>query len=312
MLPITFCDMFCGIGGFRLGFERTATKLQVPIKCVFSSEIEKNAVKIYEKNFKETPEGDITKIHATDIPDIDILCGGFPCQDVSIAGKRAGLKGKRTGLFFDVIRIIQEKQPGIVFLENVKGLLNSNGGWDFARVLIELEDVGYSVEWDILNSKDFGVPQNRERVFIIGHLRGRCTGKIFPISRNYGEAIIGTLKCSQGQARSTSSSYVAEVQRDLISPVLTPDRIEKRQNGRRFKNPGEPMFTLTAQDRHGVLIQRRIRKLTPVECERLQGYPDGWTAGVSDSARYRCLGNAVTVNVIEAISEKLLPCLGAV
>jgi DNA (cytosine-5)-methyltransferase 1 len=343
----TYGSLFSGIGGFELGIERAAKKLDIPVECVFSSEIDKNARFVYEKNFKKTPSGDITKISASDIPDFDILCGGFPCQDVSIAGKRAGLKGKRTGLFFDVIRIIHEKQPSIVFLENVKGLLNSNRGWDFARVLIELEDAGYSVEWDVLNSKDFGVPQNRERVYIIGHLRGRSAGKIFPI---FGET---------GATTREKRTHI------MVSPVLTPDRLEKRQNGRRFKNPDEPMFTLTAQDQHGVLIQpnlqyigavdpenkwldngkelsrnypkrnrvysaegiatclssqlggmsggsglyqvqQRIRKLTPVECERLQGFPDKWTEGIADTNRYKCLGNAVTVNVIEAIAEKIL------
>jgi DNA (cytosine-5)-methyltransferase 1 len=373
---IRFADLFCGIGGFRLGIEKASEKLRIPVKCVFSSEIEKNAVKIYEKNFKEIPSGDITKIQASDIPDIDILCGGFPCQDVSIAGKRAGLKGKRTGLFFDIIRILKEKKPSIVFLENVKGLLASNGGWDFATVLIELEDAGYSVEWCVLNSKDFGVPQNRERVFIIGHLAGRCRGKIFPIfgenkstnGKNTNEVFA---ICDSGESRELQiRSDIFPPLRNggggcgqhnfICYPVLTPDRVNKNQNGRGVKNPNEPMFTLTAQDQHGVLLnyigsvgnkrledgkdlsrnypqgsrvyssdgiaatlssqaggiggkpglyqikKDKIRKLTPIECERLQAFPDRWTEGIADSNRYKCLGNSVTVNVIEAIAEKIL------
>lgn len=366
-MTLRFADLFAGIGGFRLGIESVSEKLGIPVKCVFSSEIEKNAVKIYEKNFGQTPKGDITKISASDIPDIDILCGGFPCQDVSVAGKRAGLKGERTGLFFDVIRILQEKQPSIVFLENVKGLLNSNRGWDFARVLIELEDAGYSVEWDLLNSKDFGVPQNRERVFIIGHLRGKCAGKVFPIQRKTGRT------SKQNISTTIDANYWKGIDNHgqrthiMVSPVLTPYRVVKKQNRRRIKNAGEPMYTLTAQDQHGVLITpdlqylgsiaggkkwlddgkelsrnhpqgnriysaegiaaclssqlgglsggsglyqvpgSRIRKLTPLECERLQGYPDNWTAGISDTMRYKCLGNSVTVPVIEAIASKFLP-----
>jgi DNA (cytosine-5)-methyltransferase 1 len=393
---ITFADMFSGIGGFRLGIENAAKRLEIPVKCVFSSEIEKNARFVYETNFKETPSGDITKIRASDIPEFNILCGGFPCQDVSIAGKREGLKGKRTGLFFDVIRILQEKQPSIVFLENVKGLLSSNGGWDFARVLIELEDTGYSVEWDILNSKDFGVPQNRERVFIIGHLRGGRTRQIFPVFGETGETVRENIRNCIDSNYFKGIDNHGEMTHIMCYPVLTPDRMEKRQTGRRIKNADEPMFTLTAQDKHGVLIQhycgshqqdrvldpsgissclptgtggglipkfcnsyknyvddtfiefliedaveieykssslitlsdgrrferetlddgslgkwyenvyRGIRKLTPTECERLQGFPDNWTAGVSDTARYKCLGNSVTVNVIEAIAERIL------
>lgn len=307
---ITFADLFSGIGGFRLGIENAAKRLGIPVECVFSSEIEKNAVKIYEKNFKETPSGDITQIQASDIPDIDILCGGFPCQDASIAGKRKGLKGERTGLFFDIIRILQEKQPSIVFLENVKGLFSCNGGWDFARILIELEDAGYSVEWNLLDSEDYGVPQHRERIYIVGHLRSKPSSKIFPL---FGETDRVCDKSSKPQERVcqiastlTKRAYASWNGNYVIYPVLDPIRPNKTCNGRRIKEEGEPSYTLTKFDRHGVLINNRIRIFTPEECELLQGFPRGWTEGIEDKYRYECLGNAVTVNVIEAIAERIL------
>jgi DNA (cytosine-5)-methyltransferase 1 len=150
MTVISIADTFCGIGGFRLGIEKAAEKLGIRVKCVFSSEIEKNAVKIYEKNFKETPSGDITKIQATDIPDMDILCGGFPCQAFSIAGNRRGFADTRGTLFFEIARIAEEKRPKIIFLENVKGLLNHDHGRTFGTILVTLDELGYDVEWQVL------------------------------------------------------------------------------------------------------------------------------------------------------------------
>ena len=178
MIKIT--SLFSGIGGFEKGFQQADPTIEI----VFSSEIDKYARQIYKKNFGVEPHGDITEINAADVPEHDILVGGFPCQDVSIAGKREGLCGARSGMFFEIIRILREKQPRIILLENVRGLLSSNQGWDFARVLIELENVGYSCEWQVFNSKNHGVPQNRERVFIVGHLGGSCTRPIFPITEN--------------------------------------------------------------------------------------------------------------------------------
>ena len=374
--PITFADLFAGIGGFRLGIENAAKRLGIPVECVFSSEIEKNARLIYERSFHTTPAGDITKIHTDDIGDMDILCGGFPCQSFSIAGHRRGFEDTRGTLFFEIARIARAKRPKILFLENVKGLLNHDRGRTFGQILLTLDELGYDAEWQVLNSKDFGVPQNRERVFIIGHSRRYRSGQIFPVT--------GTTTATTRENSSTciDANYGKGIDNHgartgIISyPVMTPERLEKRANGRRMKNAEEPMFTLTAQDRHGVLIQHycgthqadrviepdgissclstcsggdlipkillsqkselkfsditerkkdylgrnmpihrgkklpeingRIRRLTPLECERLQSFPDNYTAGIADSNRYRCLGNAVTVNVIKAIAEKLL------
>lgn len=289
--------------------------------------------------------GDATKIIAGELPDFDLLVGGFPCQAFSIAGKRKGFNDTRGTLFFDIARILAEKKPRLVVLENVKGLLSHEGGKTFQTIIGVLTDLGYFVEWQVLNSKNFGVPQNRERVFIIGYLGGQPRRKVFPFREDVSllnESVesdgrrtqaeysgtlraSGTVKADQtfikqlnkpihsnnrvygdnGVSPFLNTMQGGNRQPKIAMPVLTPDRPEKRQNGRRFKNDGEPSFILTGQDKHGVSDGFRIRRLTPTECERLQGYPDGWTEGLSDTQRYKCLGNAVTTNVISHLFSGL-------
>lgn len=464
-----FIDLFAGIGGFRRGMELAGHE------CVGFCEFDKFATASYTSMHLLTLEqrerlnkmplkqrqkeilkeeyrngewyaNDIRRVYAGDIPRADCWCFGFPCQDISVAGKQLGFQGNRSSLFFRVMYLIgqleEENRPTYLFVENVKNLLSVNGGWDFARLLIEMEQRGYDAEWQVLNSKDFGVPQNRERCFIIGHLRGRSTAKVFPVERTDGEnsiqiidhkdgyrkntqvfapdGITETLDTGQGggrghhvalpcfidlrnsgtettsiarclQARYQKGCGTYKAQNSGIAiPVLTPDRAEKRQNGRRFKENGEPMFTLTGQDRHGVAIEpigvidsqgikvaeatkqgysecrvgidnvnlsvpgsktRRgrvgrdvantldtscnqgifvqvseeltvyavwyekyqcyiaIRKLTPKECFRLQGWTDDYFEKAefvnSDSQLYKQAGNGVTVNVIRAIAERI-------
>ena len=343
-----FFDLFCGVGGFRLGMERNGHE------CIGSCEIDKYARQTYAKNFGHEPEfSDVTHINTNDIEDFDVLCGGFPCQAWSISGYRKGFEDNRGDLFFQIVRIAREKQPTHLFLENVKGLLSHDKGASFREMLRTLDEVGYDLEWQIINSKYF-VPQNRERLFIIGHLRGRSRGKILPlgfdIENNSGtqrlkhiknstddsyriydpEGIARTLRAQPGgmgkmtgvyavgrdndklkvQKEQISNTIVANYfkgadnrgQRTLVArAVLTPER-EKRQNGRRMKEDGDPAFTLNTQDRHGVYDGLRVRRLTPLECERLQGFPDNWTKGLSDTQRYKQMGNAVTVNVIQYIA----------
>jgi DNA (cytosine-5)-methyltransferase 1 len=300
---ITFADLFAGIGGFRLGIEQASEKLGIPVKCVFSSEIEKNAVKIYEKNFKETPSGDITKIHTDDIANMDLLCGGFPCQSFSIAGKRGGFNDTRGTLFFEIARIAEHKRPKMLFLENVKGLLNHDHGRTFGTILVTLDELGYDVEWQVLNSKDFGVPQNRERVFIIGHSRSRRTRQIFPI---YGETGATT---RENSSTCLDANYWKGIDNHGARTAIIQHYCGGHQQDRVLDPLGisSCLPTGTGGDlMPKFIVGGKIRKLTPVECERLQSYPDSWTEGIADSNRYKCLGNAVTVNVIEAIAEKIL------
>lgn len=269
-----FLDLFAGIGGFRLGME------QAGHECVGFCEIDKFARASYKAIHNtegEVEMHDITSVSdefIRGIGDIDIICGGFPCQAFSIAGKRQGFEDTRGTLFFEIARFASILRPRFLFLENVKGLLNHEGGATFETILRALDELGYDAEWEVHNSKDY-VPQNRERVFIIGHLRGERTEQVFPFERESGGInkesgrinIVGSTKrkyqSSLGQREVVYSSkglvgalaatdYKGPKQ--IAIPVLTPDRTEKRQNGRRFKEDGEEMFTLTAQDRHGVMV----------------------------------------------------------
>lgn len=390
-----FLDLFAGIGGFRLGMESAGHE------CVGFCEIDKFARASY-KAIHDT-KGEVELHDITTVTDefirgigsVDVICGGFPCQAFSIAGNRRGFEDTRGTLFFEIMRFASILRPRYLFLENVKGLLNHDGGATFETILRTLDELGYNVEWQVLNSKNFGVPQNRERVFIVGHLRGQSTGRIFPLSSigrqadELREQSTNTLTTRYPNSQGIGS-YVIEGQPQSVKrlgnvnpsgigmngevyqtnglpltfmtnkgegqkiaiPVLTPNREEKRQNGRRFKGNNDPMFTLTAQDRHGVavagqgkgnepkIIQRprgenkgglhkiaptltsnsyqennhlsdgfRIRKLTPRECWRLQGFPD-WAFDKaqevnSNSQLYKQAGNSVTVNVIEVIAKEL-------
>lgn len=350
-MGIKYASLFSGIGGFEKGIEQASEIVGVNAECVFASEIDKFAQQTYTKHFgSEYLHGDITKIDGESVPDIDFLVGGFPCQAFSIAGKRKGFDDCRGTLFFDIARIMRAKKPKVVLLENVKGLLNHDKGNTFRTILSTLDELGYDAEWQVLNSKNHGVPQNRERVFIVGHLRGHCRGQVFPLgeetcriderasktpivrcltagghsggmhssmtlishslyprSSTTGKGGTGHLQKEDG---STYCLDTGNTQAIEIKAVLTPDRLNKRQNGRRIKEDGEPSFTVTAQDRHGVMIGSNIRRLTPIECERLQGFPDNWTEEVSNTQRYKQLGNSVTVNVIEAIMIKILSIYG--
>lgn len=417
-MEMTFIDFFAGIGGFRRGMELAGHR------CVGFCEYDKYAVASYtsmhlvtesqrddllkmdlkrrqkeimreEYRNGERYANDIRTVEAGSLPRADCWCFGFPCQDISIAGKQLGFSGRRSSLFFAVTGLIkdleEENRPGVLFIENVKNLLSVNRGLDFAKLLIELDEIGYDAEWCLLNSKEFGVPQNRERVFVIGHLRGRGGRKVFPLGetdgihnesgenkektdeiacclmagsndkwqesyvvKQIGNCMPTTTRDNPNQGRiydpsgispclnkmdgggreplipisMTRKAYKETVIANTLTagtpdkkrgnyspvtgvaiPVSDPGRINKNQNGRRFKNAGEEMFTLTGQDRHGVSDGLRIRKLTPRECFRLQGWTDEYfdrAAMVnSDSQLYKQAGNGVTVSVIQAIAERL-------
>ena len=364
MIFINFIDLFSGIGGFRLALERAGHV------CIAFCEIDKYARQTYKVNFnteKEIEWHDITTVTNKEIEDFgeknktEIICGGFPCQSFSIAGKRKGFNDEKHGtMFFEIMRFARILKPKYLFFENVKGLLNHENGKTFKTILSTLDKLGYDAEWQVLNSKNFGVPPNRERVFIIGHLRGECTRQIFPLERASGEnpnklkeltsgvsqgyriydidGLSTTIASQAGGLGAKTGLYLignvnpskkgmngnvydskglsptlttnkGEGIKIVVKAVLTPDRLNKRQNGRRFKEVGEPMFTLTAQDKHGIAFNdKRIRKLTPLECFRLQGFPDIFyykakKIGISDNQLYKQAGNSVTVNVIYAIAK---------
>ena len=375
--------MFSGVGGFELGIQRafdnehahiskeseseersqgrkwSTNKQEVQLRsrdrtaplCIGYSEIDKYAIETYKHNFKGHKNyGDATKIDERELPDFDLLVGGFPCQAFSVAGKRHGFNDTRGTLFFDIARILKHKRPRHLVLENVKGLLSHDSGKTFQTIIGVLTDLGYDVEWQVLNAKDFGVPQNRERVFIVGHLGNECGRQVFPITgespddigvsseKKSSRTIAYTLDANyykgvspkgyQGSKRQlihqinqpthsndrvyaedgispTLNTMQGGARQHFVAPVLTPDRLEKRQNGRRFKENGEPSFTLNTQDKHGIYDGARIRRLTPLECERLMSWPDNWTIG-SDTQRYKQCGNGVVSNVVQAVIEKLI------
>lgn len=455
-----FYDAFHGVGGFRYGLE------QAGMECVGGCELDKYACQAYGViNDEHCEPTDIRTVDPIRLPDFDIFVGGFPCQDLSVAGKRKGFDGERSVLFFEILRICEVKRPAYILLENVTGLFSHNGGETFRVVLQSLDELGYDAEWQVHNSAAY-VPQNRERVFIIGHLRGQGTRTVFPFgvensglievigkldgnheqnSRVYGIAgiaptlstmqgggqepkvlVAGHLECDSGgtgkiydpdgiaptqlsqhgnavtkvvvvgnvnpsgngmngqvfdaegmaptlttnkgegnkilvnvsqitgvvetdQSLCLDANYFKglganQARTGVAEPraVLTPGRPEKRQQGRRMKEPGEPIFTLTAQDLHGVAIiddtqgfdgtrvytdesptlranrsglkvlnGYRIRKLTPLECFRLQSFPDWWyyklkEHGISDSQLYKMAGNAVTSEVARQIGIRLI------
>lgn len=315
-----FIDFFAGIGGFRKGmelaghecvgfceFDKFATASYISMHLLTEEqrkELEKLPIKQRQKEILkekyrngEWYANDIRRVYAGDIPKSDCWCFGFPCQDISVAGKQAGFQGNRSSLFFRVMYLVgqlkEEDKPTYLFIENVKNLLSVNGGWDFARLLIEMDAGGYDAEWQVLNSKDFGVSQNRERCFIVGHLRGRGSAEVFPIEGTDREnsTSLKLFGCINGRNSQRERVYDSGGLSPTIStvpggntepkiaiPVLTPDRAEKRQNGRRFKDDGEPMFTLTSQDRHGVAIDplgvlRNVR--TEYGKEIRKDYEDG-------------------------------------
>ncbi len=351
-----YFSTFSGIGGFELG-------IGPKHECVGFSEVDRYAIEIYQKQFPNHKNyGDITKIKEKELPDFDLFVGGFPCQSFSVAGKRKGFRDTRGTLFFDIARIIKAKRPRFLCLENVKGLLSHDEGRTFSVIICTLDELGYDVQWQVLNSKDFGVPQNRERVIIVGHLRGESRPEIFPITRsdeacdaksssnaidaNYFKGIdnhgqrthIGTLrtyKDGQGfrevksglcptipaRAREDGSGQpiiIARNQRGEVREMEISGSLTKSKSSKQFsyllqrsrgKNKGGKHSiapTLTGKSYQDNNHVSGIRRLTPVECERLQGFPDGWTEGVSDTQRYKCLGNAVTTKVIQAVMEKLL------
>nr|WP_096466014.1 DNA cytosine methyltransferase [Aneurinibacillus soli] len=390
-----FLDLFAGIGGFRLGMEMAGHS------CVGYVEIDKFARKSYEA-IHDT-EGEWTAHDITSVSDddlrllagrgIDVICGGFPCQAFSIAGKRGGFSDTRGTLFFEIARFASIIKPKYLFLENVKGLLNHAGGETFRVILNTLDELGYDAEWQVLNSKDFGVPQNRERVFIIGHLRGASTREVFPIIRADGEAVVQnekklkeltkgvsdahrvydanglarTLKSEGGGLGAKTGLYMVDESKAVViqkthgcsvtvkedeTGTLQATRLDKvpclvvngelklrddnmstclpasyykgldnhgartgiLQRGRGFNEGGlheiAPTLTKNSYEQNNHLLKgAKIRKLTPRECWRLQGFPD-WAFDKaqqvnSDSQLYKQSGNSVTINVVYEVAERL-------
>lgn len=389
----TFISLFGGIGGFDLAFQRQGWK------GVWYNDWDKYAVKTYNKNFGTNYEPtDITTIDPNIIPEHSLICAGFPCQSFSIAGKRGGFSDTRGTMFFEIMRIAKHQRTPYLLLENVKGLLSHDNGWTFATILNTLDELGYDAEWQVLNSKFFGVPQNRERVFIIANLRTNSRPEVFPLCQDAssvsgilageeGEEVISfSFKSFDGSSKEegralrehksigecsalTSQMGTGGNNVPMVishSPrngnpklggtgVLTSEKhaftldstphivaMRGRENGQEFEPNSEsnsltnvqkdnlvyaPMDIANCLTPDGYLMdgkrkrvngnavltsvhERRLRRLTPIECARLQGFPDDWHVGMSDTQAYKQYGNSVTVNVIEEIAKRLNEWIG--
>ena len=315
-----FFDLFSGIGGFHLGLKKN-------FQCVGACEIDKYARTIYSRHFPQIKIWeDTTKIKPEELPDFDLLCAGFPCQAFSIAGNRLGFEESRGTLFFEIARIARQKRPKYLLLENVKGLLSHDRGKTFAQILSTLDELGYDAEWQVLNSKYF-VPQNRERIFIIAYLRGESKPEVFPVIEKC-EINVGSCRKTPEDGAWIRSQISGAVDANYAKGGGSRTMIAWSKSHRTGKTKSDKKRHNYGQIEHRVRFGEanclntgdgcsnqstqtfvkeydKIRSLTPLECERLQGFPDGWTEGISDTQRYKCLGNAVTVSVIKYIGDAI-------
>lgn len=411
-MNIRYFDMFAGIGGFRSGLTKTGG-----FTCIGYCENDKYAKKAYEAIYDTEGENfyeDARTIQPESLPDFDLLCGGFPCQAFSNAGKRGGFGDSRGTLFFEIARIARVKRPAFLCLENVPGILSHDKGRTFQTILAALSELGYDVAWQVLNSKDFGVPQSRKRVYIIGYFREKCAGEILSFTESNGKTLVEIIPGAEGKRiysangtsitlTSTAGGFAGKTglydvnlpikvktktgyqlaypgdSIDLAFPtlnsrrgrvgeqvahtlttsntqgyffidmnenaklteearcitarqdsgishrkgehsavfeesepraIITPEKENVRQQGRRYKEPNEPMFALTVCDRHGIIRYGKVRKLMPIECWRLQGFTNeqfyrAVNVGLKDGQLYKMAGNAVSVPVVSALGRKI-------
>jgi len=299
---LKFIDLFCGIGGFRVAFEEACEENNIESECVFSSDIDKYAQDSYEANFGERPSGDITKIDEKNIPDHDILFGGFPCQPFSIIGQMKGLNDTRGTLFFDIARILKEKKPKAFILENVKQLVGHDGGKTLKVIVQSLKDLGYHVQYSVLNALDFGLPQKRERVVIIGHREPIMF--TFPNPEKPYKALTDILE-KKVDEKFYASEHIRNKRIEKHKSSYYPSIWHENKSGNICSYPYS--CALRAGASHNYLLVNGERRLTPREMFRLQGFPDWYKIIVSDAQAKKQAGNAVPVNMIKAVAQKLLP-----
>lgn len=332
-MKINHLDLFSGIGGFHLGFERAGYEI-----TSYFSEIDKHAIAVYKHQFPtSTYVGSVTNVRGADLPRINLITFGSPCQDFSLAGNRKGMEGQRSSLVLEAIRLISECRPSVFVWENVKGTFSSNDGADFWAIIQAFADIGgYRLEWQLLNTSWF-LPQNRERIYLVGYstTTGGDWGGVLPIGEN--DSRTNPIEVKQIGTRLDSNSGTQPYQQDRvydadgIVPALNQGKSDliikheigdyRSDEGWRLRKDGNcPTLAARArEDGSGQPLLKenyRIRRLTPIECERLQGFLDQHTAygnydgevkPMSNSQRYKQLGNAVTVNVVAAVAKKCLP-----
>ena len=317
---ITFIDLFAGIGGFRLALEKGGAK------CVFSSEIHRYALQVYKANFNEDAAGDITQIKAKDIPAHDVLCAGFPCQAFSRLGMEKGFSDTRGTLFFEIVRIAKHHKPKIIFLENVPGLVSHNKGDTFETITNNLTNLGYKVYWKILEATMFGVPQKRRRIFIVAVRNDIKKEFSFPtgslskktmkdVMENNVEANYFISEERYERILSLKNNGISRFDKFIIGPdefahaLLAVDYeanlvVDKTKPTGKFYNK-QASFKKAGCKNATIINTHCLRRLTPTECKRLQGFPEDFKMPVSNKQAYFLFGNAVPVPVVAAIFEQI-------
>lgn len=302
MEELKFIDLFCGIGGFRVAMDEACYESGIKPHCVFSSDIDKYCQDSYENNFGHRPSGDITKVDPGSIPDHDILFGGFPCQPFSIIGQMKGFDDIRGTLFFYIANIIKLKKPKAFVLENVKQLVGHNGGQTLKVIIKTLQDLGYNVQYAVLNALDYGLPQKRERVIIVGHRE--------PIMFSYPSPV-RPFKClseileKEVDAKYIASDYIKQKRKESHKSAYKLSIWHENKSGNICSYPYS--CALRAGASYNYLLVNGERRLTPREMFRLQGFPDTYKIINNDTQARKQAGNAVPVNLVKAVIQKLLP-----
>lgn len=316
----TFIDLFAGIGGFHYALSAYGAE------CVFSSEIDEKAAQTYLNNHQMMPAGDITKIIESDIPTHDILCAGFPCQAFSISGKQKGFEDTRGTLFFDIARIVDYHKPKVLFLENVKNFIKHDAGNTLKTVVKVLEKIGYNVKYEVLNTSNFGLPQNRERVYIVAFRNDIDNTKFQFPTVNLKSDLTSILENNPKEGKVINREDISiekdyEPQTNIFGEIEIPNRplqigkVNKGGQGERIYHPLGHAITLSAYgggagSKTGLYkIDNVIRKLSPRECARLQGFPEEFIFPISISEAHKQFGNSVSINVLQYITQKIINVL---
>lgn len=308
---MTFIDLFAGLGGFRIALESLGAR------CVYSNEWDEPVQKVYADNFGDTPEGDITKVDEKTIPDHDILCAGFPCQAFSISGKQRGFEDSRGTLFFDVARIVKEKKPKIVFMENVKNFATHDEGRTLAVVKATMEELGYIFYQKVLNAVDYGVPQKRERIYMVCFKNDLNFGefkypKSFKLTKHVEDYLLDDESLLDGLYVDRPDTYFNDTKDDKYSnKSIRLGTVNKGGQGERIYSTKGIAITLSAYGggvfakTGGYLVNGKTRKLHPRECARIMGYPDSYKICESNNQAYKQFGNSVVIDVLQYIGQEI-------
>lgn len=301
-MSVKFIDLFCGLGGFRVALEKAGRDLEFDSECVFSSDIDPFVQKIYFDNFGEAPFGDLKAVNEYSIPNHDLLLAGFPCQPFSIIGKGQGFDDTRGTLFFDIARILNARRPRAFVLENVKQIVSHNQGRTLSRILMVLNNLGYSVQYKVLNALDFGLPQKRERVFIIGQKSP------FIFDWDFGKIQMEPLSAileSDVSKKYYASEKIVQKRKAKHTPKTSPSVWHENKSGNISSYPYS--CALRAGASYNYLLVNGERRLTPREMFRLQGFPDTYQITVNDSQARKQAGNSLPVPMAYHVLRKFLP-----